>query len=1037
MKKDCVEFKKKKNESARVAIDSTEFAFTSALMTGKFKGWCIDSGATSHVCNDGDLFKCMDSSLKENIKVANGDYLKSEGRGECVLSVRVGGQIRNIPVKHTMFAPDAPGNLLSVKRLADQNFTVTFDKDECHIKSNDEIVAMGKLDNSLYRLQEEKIFSAQAGELCVHEWHTKLAHRNLNDIRKMQKNGLVIKACNCTDVCESCIKGKMTSKPFPKKSSRNTEETFAVVVSDVCGPFQEDSVGGSRYFVTFIDVFSRYCKVYFIKNKSDVADKVVEYVENVKTRFGKTPKVLRSDRGGEYTCGKVQDYLKKQGIEFQCTVGYAPQQNGIAERKNRSLVEAARTMMDDAKLPKRWWAEAVNTANYIQNRVVGQAASGIPYEMMFGETPKFEDLHKFGEDVFMKIPDAKRKKLDDKAVKVKFLGYDQASKGYRLADIKNNKVVISREVEFLNGRCVEVDLESCKEVKVENSEAESDADEEETESIDESDYDTNGEADAEIPVRRSQRENKGTLPARYGDYMMSMSEDEPRNFKEAQTSPNRGKWFQAMQEELKSISDNETWELMDLPEGRKAIGSKWVYKVKYNQDGSVARYKARLVAQGFDQKFGTDYDEVFAPVARPTTFRTLLSVSAHRGYQVKQYDIKTAFLNGKLSEEIYMKQPPGFVEGSKVCKLNKSLYGLKQAARSWNQELDRVLLSCGCVQSDFDKCLYTVNKDGDVAYALVYVDDLLIAGVSDGVIDHVVQSIQKEFEIKDLGDVSTFLGIEVEKDAVGDFYVSQGNYIKKIVEEAGLVNAKISKVPLDPGYAKLESSEQIPDHEYRKLIGMLLYVSVNSRPDITASVSILSQRMSSPTKVDMNEVKRVIRYLKGTIDLKLKVSDVQNELVLEAFSDANWGEDRTDRKSNSGYLCLLGGTVSWCCRKQSCVSLSSTEAEYIALAETCQEVVWLRSLCSDFNIAESEPTVVNVDNQSCVRMIEMKRFSNRTKHVAVKYHFTSDLKEHGKVDFRYCPTDRNIADMLTKPLKRVKLDFLRAEGNVCEIKDLA
>ena len=150
-----------------------------------------------------------------------------------------------------------------------------------------------------------------------------------------------------------------------------------------------------------------------------------------------------------------------------------------------------------------------------------------------------------------------------------------------------------------------------------------------------------------------------------------------------------------------------------------------------------------------------------------------------------------------------------------------------------------------------------------------------------------------------------------------------------------------------------------------------------------------------------------------------------------------WGEDRTDRKSNSGYLCLLGGTVSWCCRKQSCVSLSSTEAEYIALAETCQEVVWLRGLCTDFNIAESEPTVVNVDNQSCVRMVEMKRFSNRTKHVAVKYHFTSDLKEHGKVDFKYCPTDRNVADMLTKPLKRVKLDFLRAEGNLCKIKDFA
>ena len=370
---------------------------------------------------------------------------------------------------------------------------------------------------------------------------------------------------------------------------------------------------------------------------------------------------------------------------------------------------------------------------------------------------------------------------------------------------------------------------------------------------------------------------------------MSTSEDEPRNFKEAQASPNRGKWFYAMQEELKSMSDNETWELTDLPEGKKAIGSKWVYKVKHNQDGSVARYKARLVAQGFDQKFGTDFDEVFAPVARPTTFRTLLSVSAHRGYHVKQYDIKTAFLHGKLSEEIYMKQPPGFVEGSKVCRLNKSLYGLKQAARSWNQELDRVLLCCGCVQSDFDKCLYTLKRDGEIAYVLIYVDDLLIAGVSDDVIGYVVKSIQKEFEIKDLGDVSTFLGIEVEKDAAGNFYVSQRNYINKIVVEAGLVDAKISKVPLDPGYEKLKSSEHIPDHEYRKLIGMLLYVSVNSRPDVTASVSILSQRMSSPTKVDMNEVKRVIRYLKGTADLKLKVSNVQNELVLKAFSDANLG----------------------------------------------------------------------------------------------------------------------------------------------------
>ncbi len=391
------------------------------------------------------------------------------------------------------------------------------------------------------------------------------------------------------------------------------------------------------------------------------------------------------------------------------------------------------------------------------------------------------------------------------------------------------------------------------------------------------------------------------------------------------------------------------------------------------------------------------------------------------------HDRMTAFLNEKLTDEIYMKQPPGFEIGSKVCRLKKSLYGLKQAARSWNQEIERVLISCECVQSQFDRSLYKIEKDGKVGYILVYVDDLLIAGVDDDIIDDVVQNIKSEFEVKDLGDVRRYLGIEVSKDSNGDYYVSQGSYISKIVEEAGLVDAKTSKIPLDPGYEKLRCDDQISDHEYRKLIGMLLYVSVNSRPNMSASVSILSQKMSCPTKLDLNEVNRIIRYLKETAELKLKVSNVQNDLVLEAYSDANWAEDRNDRKSNSGYMCLLGGTISWSCRKQNCVSLSSTEAEYIALAETCQEVVWLRNLCGDFNI-ECAATTVNVDNQSCMKMCENKKFSNRTKHVDTKYHFTADLKMKGVVDLKYCPTEKNVADMLTKPLRHVK-ENLRAAGN--------
>lgn len=325
-----------------------------------------------------------------------------------------------------------------------------------------------------------------------------------------------------------------------------------------------------------------------------------------------------------------------------------------------------------------------------------------------------------------------------------------------------------------------------------------------------------------------------------------------------------------------------------------------------------------------------------------------------------------------------------------------------------------------------------MQKPGEMVYIIIHVDDLLIAGSSDTIIKSIVSKIQKEFKVKDLGEVKQYLGIDVTRDAVGNFYLGQGKYIDKAVAAAGQEDARISKIPLDAGYYKLQGDEKLRDnHEYRKLIGMLLYISTNSRPDIAASVSILSQKVSNPSKLDLNEVRRLIRYLKGTRDMKLKVSNVEAELKFEVYSDANWAEDRTDRKSNSGYVCFLGGgTISWACRKQSCVSLSSTEAEYIALAETCQEVIWLRNISKVFSINNENPVTVNVDNQSCMKMVDRQKFSNRTKHVDPKYHFISDLKEKNDISLKYCPTDLNIADMLTKPLQSVKLSQLRVKANV-------
>lgn len=391
---------------------------------------------------------------------------------------------------------------------------------------------------------------------------------------------------------------------------------------------------------------------------------------------------------------------------------------------------------------------------------------------------------------------------------------------------------------------------------------------------------------------------------------------------------------------------------------------------------------------------------------------------------VKHCDIKTAFLNGKIMEEIYMTQPDGFKEGSQVCKLKKGLYGLKQAARSWNMTIHKIFIDCGYKQSKIDKCLYHKTKEEKICYILVYVDDLVIASKDNEMISEIFSTIKKKFEIVDLGEIKFFLGIKIERNQDGDFLMSQTSYIDNIIESAGLKDAKVSQFPLDPGYEKLQDNKILSDVKiYQRMIGQLLYVAGNTRPDISTSVSILSQKLIQPSETDLNEVKRIIRYLNGTKNLKLKVSDCNQNSKLNGYSDASWGECRIDRKSNSGYIFQLnGGTVSWCCRKQKTVALSSTEAEYIAMAEACQEVIWLRRLCNEFGIQNNDATELRVDNQSCMKMVDNQKFSNRTKHIDIKYHFIQNIKEEGIVNLKYCESEKNVADVLTKPLNSIKLE---------------
>lgn len=997
----------------------SDFCFTASVKQFQKHPWIVDSGATSHMCSDQNLFQNLkyDDDLGF-VRIADGKNYPIKGIGTINLWLKHNNDPILFKLDNVNFVPQFDTNLISVNKLTKQGMSITFDKLGCHAVINETYIELATYLRNGYILNESQ--DLHVARPCIHEWHKRMAHKNIANI-KYNKNrlGLSISKCTCIDDCIPCIQGKLTALPFPKHAQKPTN-SLEVVVSDVCGQMPVQSLGKSKYFITFVDIFSDYTEVVSIRNKSDAKQCIINYIERLKNAGKQKPITFRSDNGGEYIDKHLIDYLEKEGIKIEHTVHDCPQQNGISERKNRTLCDAVRTMLKSAKLPPSLWAEALANAVYTFNRIPRTGMERSPIEMFSGKlrTPFFIE---FGAPVFVATKAHGRKKLDDRAKLMRFLSVDEQSKGFRLWD--GRSVRVERNVRFFNskGGNLSFDKLYC-ETPITNPI---------NQPNEESDNVQNSPSSHAVEPRRSTRliEQQKDKAAAVIDNLLL----EPKTYKQALNSLEKDKWLIAMKEELQSIKDNSTWSVVDLPQGRKAIGSKWVYKLKRDSSGNIAKYKARLVAQGFTQRYGIDYDEVFAPVARSTTFRTLLSIAGKNKLFVKQYDVKTAFLNGRLDEEIYMKPPQGMDIGTKVFKLHKSIYGLKQAARVWNNTLHKGLIDRGFTQSKSDSCLYVKRSNNDVCLLIVHVDDIVFASNTENNITEVINALRNLFEIKDLGDIKNFLNIDIHRESDGSFSMSQTRYIHEIANEAGLADAKSQKYPLDPGYHKLQDNNLLDNNQlYRKLIGMLLYVSTNTRPDVAASVPILSQKVEKPRELDLNEVKRVIKYLKSTHNLRLNLSPNPKQTLI-AFSDADWAEDRETRKSIGGIICMLhGGTISWSSRKQNLVSISSTESEYYALSETVREIKWLTNLLNDFGINIKDPIEINCDSQSCIKMLENDKFSNRTKHIDVRCHHIKESIRDNQIKLKYCPSEDNIADMLTKPLAGTKLTYLR---KLAELKE--
>jgi hypothetical protein len=517
----------------------------------------------------------------------------------------------------------------------------------------------------------------------------------------------------------------------------------------------------------------------------------------------------------------------------------------------------------------------------------------------------------------------------------------------------------------------------------------------------------------EVPAKFLEENTEGTGPLA-----------EPQTLEEALSSPQSEFWRTAMDEEFKSLLENGTWELVECPLGVKPVPMKWVFKIKRNADGSVERFKARLVAKGFLQKQGIDFEEVYAPVSKQTTVRALLAVCAAKDLELEQLDVKTAFLNGHLEEEIYMQQAQGYEEGGPtvVCKLKKAIYGLRQAPRAWYLRLKEEMEKLGWTVSGADPALFVRRENGEVFYALVYVDDIELAGPRGSpVISRLKQELAGIFDIRDLGASSYFLGMEIErKRDEGTVKLSQKKLTGEILSRFGMQEAKGKSVPLSQAEKLTRNGEPLntEEHPYRELVGSLLYLSVCTRPDIAHAVGALSRYMSAPTKDHWRAAMGVLRYLADTREYGIVFGN--DGLIPEGYVDADYAGDVDTRRSTTGYVyTLAGGAISWSSRLQVTVAASTVEAEYMGAASAVKEALWLKKLARDLGI-EIGQICIRGDNQGALKLLKHSMSTQRSKHIDVMHHFARERVLRGEVKFEYCSTENMAADFLTKPVNSAK-----------------
>ncbi|GJX34640.1 putative ribonuclease H-like domain-containing protein [Tanacetum coccineum] len=468
-------------------------------------------------------------------------------------------------------------------------------------------------------------------------------------------------------------------------------------------------------------------------------------------------------------------------------------------------------------------------------------------------------------------------------------------------------------------------------------------------------------------------------------------------------------------------------DIVILPKGHRAIGTKWVYRNKKDERGIVIRNKARLVAQGHTQEEGIDYDEVFAPVARIEAIRMFLAYASYMGFVVYQMDVKSAFLYGQIEEEVYVCQPPGFEDPDhpdKVYKVVKALYGLHQAPRAWYDTLANYLLCNGFQRGKIDQTLFIKRQKGHILLVQIYVDDIIFGSTKKELCDEFEKLMKDKFQMSSMGELTFFLGLQVQQKKKGIF-ISQDKYVNEILRKFNYTDVKSASTPnrCEKACSRWRCLADVDEqHLYRSMIGSLMYLTA-SRPDIMFAVCACARFQVSPKTSHLLAVKRIFRYLKGKPSLGLWYSK-DSPLELVAYTDSDYAGATQDRKSTTGGCQFLGNRlISWQCKKQTVVATSTTEAEYVAAASCCGQVLWIQNQLLDYGYNFMN-TVIYIDNNSTICIIENPVQHSKTKHIEIRHHFIRDCNAKKLIQMAKIDTEHNVADLLTKGFDAGRFQYL-------------